>query len=330
MSGDSTRTDTATLDPLDPQIRRFVIELAQAWAHYPAANTMSITEMRRIAEEVRKPWRSGGPQMAAIRELQVPAEHGDVRVRVYRPNAGSNAQPALVYLHGGGWTMFSLDTHDRIMREFAARAGVVVVGIDYALSPEAKFPFALQQIVAAVRWLHANAAELNIDPARVAIGGDSAGANLCVSTCLLLRDAGEAQRLCGMLLIYGCYTNELSEHAANGYGAEGNLLTSREMSAFWDNYLQTPDDALDPLATPLRARLEGLPPAFLISGQCDVLAEQSVAFAARLRDAGVAVSEQQYVGATHSFLEAVSIAEVADRAIGDGAKWLRARLEASS
>ena len=129
-----------------------------------------------------------------------------------------------------------------------------------------------------------------------------------------------------MLLHYGCYSNELSEQAINGYGAEGNLLTSNEMTEFWNNYLARPEDALDPLATPLRARLEGLPPACLLSAQCDVLAEQSVAFAARLRAAGVAVVAKEYAGATHSFLEAVSIAAIADEALTDGANWLRARL----
>ncbi|HEY8010726.1 MAG TPA: alpha/beta hydrolase fold domain-containing protein [Rudaea sp.] len=325
---DAVRSGKLEVDPLDPQIRRFVSELAQAWLRYPETGTRSIVEMRRIAEQVRAPWREGGPAMAVTRELQVPTAQGDVRIRIYRPQANIDAQPGLVYLHGGGWTMFSLDTHDRIMREFAARAGVVVVGVDYALSPEAKFPFALHQIVDVVRWLHANADSLNIDASRLAIGGDSAGANLAVGTGLFLRDAGEAERLRGMLLIYGCFTNELSQQAMNGFGAEGNLLTSAEMTTFWANYLATPADALDPLASPLRAQLGGLPPAFLMSGRCDVLAEQSDAFAARLRAAGVAAVLNEYAGATHSFLEAVSISDVADRAIDDGAAWLRACLRA--
>ncbi len=329
----TARLDTAppvadASDPLDPEIRRFVAALAQAWERYPDTGARSIVEMRRIAEKVRAPWREGGPAMAVTRELQVPTAQGDVRIRIYRPQANIDVQPGLIYLHGGGWTMFSLDTHDRIMRELAARAGAVVVGVDYALSPEAKFPFALHQIVGVVRWLHANAASLNIDALRLAIGGDSAGANLAASTSLFLRDAGEANRLRGMLLIYGCFTNELSQLAVNEFGGAGNLLTGAEMAMFWDNYLATPADALNPLASPLRARLDGLPPAFLMSGRCDVLAEQSDAFAARLRAAGVAAALKQYPGATHSFLEAMSIAAVADRALDDGAAWLRACLRA--
>src|SRR5580765_696099 len=158
-------------DPLDPEIRRFVEALARGWARYPAVESLPVAEKRRIAEIVRTPWRQGGPEMAATREIALPTRHGVVRARVHRPSSGSAAQPALVYLHGGGWTMFSLDTHDRIMREFAARAGATVIGIDYALSPEAKFPCALEQIVDAVRALCDQADELGLDAACLAIGG---------------------------------------------------------------------------------------------------------------------------------------------------------------
>jgi acetyl esterase len=329
-------------DPLDPQIRRFVTALAQAWARHPAAESLPIAEKRRIAEIVRMPWRRGGPAMAAIRDMHLPTRHGEVRARIHRPIESDAARPALIYLHGGGWTMFSLDTHDRIMRELAARAGVVVIGIDYALSPEVKFPHALEQIVDATRAVHAQAAALGLDAQRLAIGGDSAGANLAVAASLVLRDAAgwavkpsmyrhnglglpaQPTKLPrGMLLIYGCYTDAISAAAARGFGAEGNLLSAAEMAAFWRNYLAAPTDALDPLAAPLRAELAGLPPAFLIGAQCDVLAEQSRSFAAKLRAAGVDTDFAEYPGATHSFLEAVSIATVADRALADAAAWLR-------
>jgi acetyl esterase len=322
--------DSTPDDPLDPQIRQFVSAMAQAWTRYPPADTLSIVEMRRIAEAVRAPWRRGGPVMAVTDEFLAATAQGNVRVRLYRPCATTTLQPALIYVHGGGWTLFSLDTHDRLMRELAARAGVVVVGVDYALSPEVRFPFALHQVEGVARWLHESGQAFGIDASRIAIGGDSAGANLSVATCLLLRDRGLPNALAAMLLHYGCYSTELSEQAINGYGAEGNLLTSNEMTAFWTNYLATPADALDPLAAPLRARLEGLPPACLLSAQCDVLAEQSVALAARLRSAGVDVVAKEYAGATHSFLEAVSIATVADQALRDGANWLRSRLGVAS
>lgn len=328
MNGQPAQSDPRGRDPLDPQIRHFVSALADGWAQYPDNGSRSIIEMRRIAEIVRRPWREGGPVMAATSEMLLPTRRGDVRVRVHRPSAEMAAQPALIYLHGGGWTMFSLDTHDRIMREFAARAGVVVIGVDYALSPEAKFPYALKQVIDVVQWLHANAPALDIDASRLAIGGDSAGANLSAAAAIALRDAGAGQLLRAMLLIYGCFTDESSAEAIANFGAEGNLLTSAEMDAFWVNYLVRREDALQPLAAPLRARLNGLPPAFLIAGQCDLLAEQSRAFAKSLSAAGVDAQLNEYPGATHSFLEAMSVAAVADRAIADGAAWLRTRLMA--
>ncbi len=317
------------LAAIDPQIQYFVNALKQAQARFPAADGLSIEEARRIAEVVRAPWRSGGPSMAETEEIQVPTAHDVVRVRLYRPTVRSGLQPALVYLHGGGWTLFSIDTHDRVMRELAARAGVVVAGVDYALSPEAKFPLALRQVESVVRWLHVNGAGLGVDPGKLAIGGDSAGANLAVGTSLLLRDSGAAQLLQGMLLIYGCFTSELSTWSTSGYGAEGNLLSASEMAEFWRNYLAEPADVLDPLASPLRARLEGLPPTFQVTAQCDVLAEQGAAFAARLREAGVAAVEREYAGATHSFIEAVAVAKVAGRALDDSAAWLRTCLRPS-
>ncbi|MBV8156102.1 MAG: alpha/beta hydrolase fold domain-containing protein [Dyella sp.] len=316
--------ETHVDDPLDPQIRRFVSALAEAWAQYPDVESLPAAEKRRIAEIVRTPWRQGGPAMAETRDIHLETRHGPVRARLHRPASEIAAQPALIYVHGGGWTMFSLDTHDRIMRELAARAGAVVVGIDYSLSPETKFPRALEEIVDATRALHGQAQALGIDPERLAIGGDSAGANLSVTTSLLLRDAGSAPALRGMLLIYGCFIDEISPEARNGFGAEGNLLTAAEMATFWHNYLASPAEVLNPLVSPLRAELAGLPPAFVMGAQCDVLAEQSRALAGKLNGAGVDVQYTEYPGATHSFLEAVSIADVADRALTDGAAWLRA------
>ncbi len=315
--------ETQVHDPLDPQIRRFVSALAEAWAQHPDVESLPVAEKRRIAEIVRTPWRQGGPTMAQTRDISVATRHGLVRARLHRPAGEDAVQPALIYLHGGGWTMFSLDTHDRIMREFAERSGATVIGIDYSLSPETKFPRALEEIVDAIRALHAEGHALGIDPERLAIGGDSAGANLSVAASLLLRDAGTGPALRGMLLIYGCFIDEISPEASSGFGAEGNLLTAAEMATFWDNYLVSHADVLNPLVSPLRAELAGLPPAFVIGAQCDVLAEQSRALGAKLTDAGVAVKFTEYPGATHSFLEAVSIAEVADRAIADGANWLR-------
>lgn len=312
-------------EALDPQIRQFVNQVSAGFARYPSFDRLPHPEMRRVAEEVRAPWRQGGPKMHSTVERSVPVNGGTIRIRVYDPDL-ANVKPALIYLHGGGWTLFSLDTHDRVMREYAARASMVVVGVDYPLSPEAKFPTALDQITQVVRWLDEHGRDLGVDAERLAIGGDSAGGNLAIATCLKLRDAGEPQRLKAMLLNYGGFDPICSEDAARKFGGNGFMLTRDEMNTFWGNYTRGPQDTDNPLAAPLRARLEGLPPAFLTIPECDILTEQSVAMAQKLQRAGVAVQAEIYAGATHSFLEAVSVAAVADRALSDGAQWLNATL----
>lgn len=314
-------------DDLDPEIRRFVAEVAAGYARHPSLDRLTPAQARDVCEQVRAPWAQGGPEMHGIAERRIATPHGEVRVRAYRPVPG-DLQPALVYLHGGGFALFSLDTHDRVMREYAARAGVTVIGVDYALAPEARFPVALEQIVAVIRWLRAHGPELQVDPSRIAVGGDSAGGNLSIGACLTLRDAGEADAIRGMLLIYGGFQNDCSEEAARRYGGPGAVLTRDEIHVFWGDYLCRADDARNPLACPILARLEGLPPAMLTIPECDVLTEQNLQMAERLREAGVAVRAEVYAGATHSFIEAMSISAVANRAISDGANWLRAVLAA--
>ena len=312
---------------LDPDIRRFVTEVNAAYARVAGFASLAPTDARRAAEVVRAPWKAGGPQMHSVREHLAPVSGGTMRVRIYDPGA-AGPKPALIYAHGGGWTLFSLDTHDRVMREYAARAGIIVVGVDYPLSPEAKFPVALNQIVDVVRWLGDDGTEFGIDTARLAIGGDSAGANLAIATALVLRDAGESQRLKALLLNYGAFEAEPSAAAIAAYGGEGFMLNAAEIKVFWSNYTRSAEDAQNPLVCPARARLAGLPRVFLTIPQCDILSEQSEAMIAKLEAEGVLVRAARYPGATHSFLEAVSIAAVADRAFRDGAEWLQAVLSA--
>ncbi len=220
-------------DEVDPEIREFVAAVSAAYASHGRFDRMTPVEQRRVCELVRAPWRRGGPQMASTRELAIATRRGPVRVRIYDPGRGEAMKPALIYLHGGGWTLFSLDTHDRVMREYAHRAGMVVVGVDYALAPEAPFPAALEQVVAVVRWLCGGGAGPGVDPTKVAIGGDSAGGNLSVGAALMLRDAGERELLKALLLIYGGFDNEASPEADRRYGGPGYMLTPEERVVFW-------------------------------------------------------------------------------------------------
>lgn len=137
---------------LDPEIREFVRRMSERWRQHPPMSEASLSDQRAIAEKVREVWTRGGPEMARTTEIQVPCGEGSVRIRVLDPQ-GEGPKPALVYLHGGGWTIFSIDTHDRLMREYAGRAGIAVVAVDYSLSPEVRFPRAIDETLAVVRWL---------------------------------------------------------------------------------------------------------------------------------------------------------------------------------
>jgi len=312
-----------TRPELDPEISIFVDELAKAWAKHPPFMTLPIEEARRVAEQVRAPWRESGPEMARITEHRVPTSGGPLRVRLYDPGLASPA-PALIYLHGGGFILFSIDTHDRLMREYAEAGNFLVLGVDYPLSPEAPYPAALNQIVELIDWLHGSGGEmLGIDRERLGIGGDSAGGNLSLAAALRLRDRGTPEALKCLLLNYGAFGLECSDEAEARFGGPNAVLDRAEMNHYYLSYLG-PDglERPEPYAAPLTANLAGLPPAFLAIPECDLLSEQSYAMAERMREAGVEVTSVVYAGATHSFLEAMSVARVARRAIGDGAKWV--------
>lgn len=310
-------------DAVDPQVRDFVESVSQGFASHAGFAALPFPEARAVAETVRAPWSRGGPQMARTRDLSIPDGAGGVRVRLHEPVRSERPRPTLIYLHGGGWTLFSIDTHDRLMREYAARSGLNVLGVDYALSPEEKFPRALDQVTTVVRWLRAHGPEAGIDPDRLAVGGDSAGGNLSLATALSLRDAGEPDALKAVLLNYAALDTACSDEAERRFGGPGAMLNRAEMDQYWTNYLRTPHDAADPLACPALARLEGLPPVFLAVAEQDILAEQSHALATRLAAARIEAHLEVYAGATHSFLEAVSISSLADRALQEASDWLR-------
>jgi acetyl esterase len=310
---------------LDPEIRRFVTDMGLAFARYPNLNDLSPVEMRRACEVVRAPWAAGGPTMARRTDRIVPTPVGDVRVRVHNPSSRSS-KPAVVYMHGGGWKLFSIDTHDRLMREYAARADMVVIGVDYALAPEAKFPIAQQQIAHVTRWAREHCAELDVDPNRIALGGDSAGGNLAITTALRLREEGELKAVSALVLNYAAIDVYCAPEALQRYGHEGYMLGAGEMLQFWRDYLRHADDERNPLACPIHADLRGLPPTFMVIPECDILGEQNWRLAKKLESADVAVETSFYKGASHSFLEAMSIAAVSNKALDDTARWLRQTL----
>lgn len=307
---------------IDPEIQDFAHSIQQGYARLTPPGETPLAQQRQIAEEVRKRWVVGGPVMFRVSDHSVPFGEGQVGIRVFEPDA-AKGQPALIYLHGGGWTVFSLTTHDRLMREFAARTGLKVIGVDFSLAPEHRFPRQIEEIERVVAWLQTEGPRLGVSPERLAIGGDSAGANLAMATCLRLRDLGFASRIRAMLLCYGAFEAG-SPYATHTIVTDASyLLTHEEMRGFWLNYLRGPGDLDNPLACPLRADLHGLPPAYTVIAECDILLEENLTMASRLATAGVAVEAVVYPGTTHSFLEAVSIARISDRALSESSDWLR-------
>jgi acetyl esterase len=315
--------DIATPDALEAGVRAFVDQVMAETARLAGAGPTNLAERRRIAEIVRQPWRQGGPVMSRTVDATAQDGNHDAHVRILEPKGARRANGALVYLHGGGWTLFSLDTHDRLMREYAARSGLTVVGVDYSLSPEARFPVALDETTAVLAWLARAGPDHGVDPTRLVVGGDSAGANLALAAALRNRDAGSAPPLRGLLLNYGAFDTEIAPEAVHRLGGPGAMLTAEEMAAYWAHYLRSPDEAADPLACPLRADLTNLPPAFIAAAECDVLAGQSETLAERMEAAGSTAELHVYPGAAHSFLEAVSVSPLADRAFDEAAAWLR-------
>ncbi|MDB5714921.1 MAG: acetylesterase [Sphingomonadales bacterium] len=307
---------------IDPELQNFLSEMRAGWAQHPPFDSLSFPQQRAVAEQVRARWTLGGPVMASTQDHMVRTTAGELGIRVYIPTTAPRPAPALVYLHGGGYTLFSIATHDRLMREYADVGGFAVIGIDYPLAPEIKYPVALDRIEAFMLWLKDNAEEWNIDPDRLAMGGDSAGGNLSFATTLRLRDRGEPGLVKAILSNYGAFTTEISDQAEARFGGPGSIMDRGEARQYWANYLRDTRDETDPFACPIHADLTEFPPVFLVVPELDIVAEQSIAMHDRLREAGVPVSSRIYPGAIHSFLEAMSISSLARTAIADGADFI--------
>lgn len=305
--------------PLDPAAAGLLQQMADAGM--PALNEMTPTDARVAAEGFVA---LGGPgdDVASVTNRTIPGSHGDIPVRVYHPNSRATALPCLVYFHGGGWVIGTPDSTDAICKAVANRAECVVVSVDYRLSPEFKFPVPLDDCYDATQWVAANGAEIGVDSARLAVGGDSAGGNLAAAVTLKARDE-DGPKLKMQLLVYPVTNHDYStgSYKANG---EGLLLTTDMMTWFWDHYLRTAADGKNPLASPLQAPdLANLPPALVITAEFDPLRDEGEAYAAALRKAGVAVTEKRYDGMIHAFWQMLAVFEAASAAADQAASELR-------
>lgn len=305
---------------LDPEMRSVKQRMDAAAAELPSVTLAPpIDASRAINDRLNLIWAEGGPAMASTTEKWVFARGRRVLCRMHRPTAAETL-PVLIWFHGGGWVWSSLDTHDRLVREYSAASGLATINVDYALSPEAKFPQALLECADVVRSISANATEWGIDPARIVVGGDSAGGNLALATALMLRDAG-GPLLRGILAPYPVTSSDFTRPSYREF-AEGYGLTRAGMMAYWDMYTRDEADRLNPLASPLRATLTGLPPVMIQIAELDVLSGEGLAMGRRLAEAGVPTTIETCSGMLHGFMRLSGAVSGARNAIARASLWL--------
>jgi acetyl esterase len=310
--------DTQSL--LDPEMAAAVAESQRLYAELGPAAAEDHLALRAAYAHERAFWNAIKPELANVENLSIPGPGGPLACRLYRPSRASGL-PALVYFHGGGWVMGNLDTHDRIMRLLAVKSGAAVVGVDYRLAPEHKFPAAWDDALASVRHVMQEASALGIDPRRLAVGGDSAGANLSLAACLSLSPPERAAvRI--QLLYYGAFGLKDSA-SARAFGNDPDGLTRSAMDRFKEWLQRDPGDLADPRFDNLSADLRGLPPAFIGASALDPLLDDSRSLAQLLSGAGVANGLVIYEGVLHGFLHLSRMVGKAMQALDDGAAALK-------
>lgn len=282
---------------LDPQARA-LLERPSG----PALDSLSVAEARRYYREGRLALAPAPVAMEETRDFFFPGPGGDLGARYYRPlpQAAGETLPVVVYFHGGGWTCGDLDTHDSVCRGIAHHGRCAVVAVDYRMGPEHKFPAAVEDAVAAVKWVGANANPLAIDATRLAVAGESAGGNLAAVAAIALRDSGPAIAM--QVLAYPV-VDQASDTESMKRFARGYSLTLELLRWYQGNYLRDESDRADWRASPLRARDHSrLPHAYVLTAGFDPLLDEGKAYADRLAQAGVSVVYECFEGQIHGFL----------------------------
>lgn len=304
---------------LDPQAQALMTLMVDKGI--PPVYTQTPADARDSYRARRSFTQPDAPEVGRVQNLQFSHAGVTIALRVYRPAGGGAKLPALVYLHGGGWTIGDLDTHDVLCRSLCQQAGGVVVSVDYRLGPEHKFPAAYDDAVAAWQWVAAQADDLGIDPARIAIGGDSAGGNLAAAACLGLRDLG-----CQPVMQLLIYPSTLMAPDTDSYrtNGQGYMLTRESMAWYSGNYLRSPQDALDWRASPQLASSHAhLPPAWVLTAGFDPLRDEGLMYADALSRAGVSSQYVCFERQIHGFITMGRVLHEADSAVAWCAYALR-------
>ena len=289
-----------TAPQLDPQARALLERFASSPA--PALDSLSVSEARRSYREGRLALAPPPAPMEEARDFFIPGAAGDIKARYYRPlgeDSGATL-PAAIYFHGGGWTCGDLDTHDSVCRGIAVHGRCAVIAIDYRMGPEHKFPAAVEDAIAAGKWVSANAGSLQVDASRLAVAGESAGGNLAAVAAIALRDSGPAVAM--QVLVYPVVDQAGDTDSLRRF-ARGYSLTVDLLRWYQAQYLRDERDRTDWRASPLLARDHSrLPPAYIVTAGFDPLLDEGKAYADRLEQAGVSVVYECFEGMFHGFL----------------------------
>src|SRR5580658_9797778 len=282
---------------LHPQIEKVLEAMAQF--DLKPIEAMTPAEARVQMEAMAASRKAETLPVARVENRTIPGPAGQLPVRIYTP-PGSGIRPVIVYFHGGGHVIGSLDSHDLIARNLCGGAEAVIVSVDYRMGPEHRFPAAVDDSMAALDWVHANAASIGADPDRLGVHGDSAGANLAAVVALIARDRG-GPRLRLQSLVYPVADFRMGSDSYTKFATGCGVLTAGAMRWFREHYLRTMDDAEDWRASPLLApNVAGVAPAIVIAAECDVLHDEGLAYAERLKEAGVPVERHEYAGMMHA------------------------------
>lgn len=320
MSDPGDRNGKNPRDLMDPQMAAAMdrmAEIATELGDMPEKPTYEQIRARMLSE--KSFWNEAPLPLAVIEDITIPGPGRDVPVRVYRPSTDAGL-PAIVHFHGGGWVKGSPDSHDRIGRALARESGAVVFSVDYVLSPEHPFPEPLKDCIAAVSAIADSAAGLGVDIGHLALAGDSAGANLAVSTALHFRKARPGL-IKALLLFYGVFGLDLDTESYLAFGGGDFGLSRDEMADYWDAYLKNRSDREDPMAVPMVADLKGLPPAHLCAAGLDVLRDDTLNLARRFDDAGVEIELKSYEGVCHAFIGLGRMVDAGNEAIANAAAF---------
>ncbi len=311
---------------LHPQARAFLDVLIKLGA--PPTHTLSPADARALYRDRRAVVQPAPGEVAEVRELRAEGPHGPIPMRLYRPlgSQAASVLPGLVYYHGGGWVIGDLDTHDTLCRELANLSGCAVVAVDYRMGPEHRFPAAVDDVLAATRWVHREAAALGIDPARLAAGGDSAGGNLAAVVALAARDAGDLP-IAFQLLIYPA-TDMRRGHPSHVSNGQGYVLTADTLRYFHDHYITDTAHDLDWRASPLLATsFADLPPALVLTAGYDPLRDEGLDYARALTEAGNRATYVCFERQIHGFITMGRVLDEANAAVSLCAAELRRALK---